>query len=194
MKMKELVKLAYRLGYEQAVKQAGPSPREKAMAGVPGAEAPSGPVAKPNPLGSLAAQKAYIREQGGKALSGATPEQKDRFWDDARKFRGNVARARSYVASLVPGVGVGTAAMLAGAGEAAASGIEGRSAGEALRRGAGTAGAVFAGGHLANAATGAAKNIVSGAGGRKLVDRARVGWDAWQDYRSGSDVVRGFVR
>ena len=82
------------------IKAAGPSLRDKANAGVPGAaeklkaqEATRAHrAAHPNPLGSLNEQKAYIKQQGQKNIAKLTPEQQAKFWQDANKFQADALR------------------------------------------------------------------------------------------------------
>lgn len=140
-----------KFSYEGLMKLAGPSPRDKASARVPGASlklkqqqlATAYRKAHPSALGSTNEQKAYLRQQGQKALSRATPEQQAKFWNDMAKFQGNVARGRGFLASFMPGVGLVGGAVATGLGEASASGIEGKGVGKSLGRGAVVGGASY---------------------------------------------------
>lgn len=150
---KELVKLAYALGHRLGMeKSAGPSLRDKALAGVPGAEerlrraeaVQSAQRANPSPLGSLNGQKAYIQREGKKLLSAQSPETRERFRGDARRFHANTMRARAFAGSFLPGLGLPGASALLGAAETGASAVSGIPVREALARGASTAGGALA--------------------------------------------------
>ena len=141
-------------------KKAGPSLRDKANAGVPGAKAKleaqeaakAQRVANPNPLGSLNEQKAYIKQQGQKNLAKLTPEQQEQFWQDANEFQANAARFRALAGSLMPGIGLAGAAGIIGTGEGLASGIEGKDFNEATENAAKAGLLTYAGGKVLQAA------------------------------------------
>lgn len=156
-------------------KKAGPSLRDKVNAGVPGAaeklkaqEAEKAyRAAHPNPLGSLNEQKAYLKQQGKKNLAKLTPEQRAKFWQDANKFQVDALRFRSLAGSMMPGIGLAGAAGVIGAGETAASGLEGKSIGDSIASGGAAGAGAFVGGKvLQGAAHGAVllgKHAITGA-------------------------------
>lgn len=86
-------------------------------------------------------EKQDLKEVGGKLV----PKTQEERNADARRWTADAVRGGALPLTLVPGVGLAGAAGIIGAGETAASGIEGRSLGESVDRGT-TAGVLTYGG------------------------------------------------
>lgn len=91
-------------------KLAGPSLRDKAMAGVPGAadklRQQQGAAGRPNPMGSLAAQRAWVKQKGQEAYSKMTPSQRREFYRQMLDYAkgGYAARGLAGAAAAAPGL------------------------------------------------------------------------------------------
>ena len=128
------------------LKTAGPSLRDRAAAGVPGAKArlrESEARQAANKSLSNMADKQRLNERGRQYLASLPPEERQKFYRD---MWGNAIRTRMGLASAAAGFGgmglVGGSAM-EGAGEALASKAEGRSTAASLGRGAVAGGASY---------------------------------------------------
>jgi len=158
--------------YVGLLKLAGPSWKDKASASVPGAKKVVAQQkhdseyrrANPSAMGSLAQQKAWIRQQGQKALSRQTPEVQAKFWDDARKYQANAARFRAAAGAFMPGLGLIGASGMMGTGDTIASRIEGKDWLDSTKDGARSALMTYAGGKAADTglrhAVGLAKRFI----------------------------------
>jgi hypothetical protein len=172
--MKDLIKLAFKLGYQSSLLKTAARDFD-GMYDAAGRYQPS-----------MEERWEYLHDSQGNRVRPLTNMEKRKQIADSARFYG-------IMAAMLP-AGVAGGAAIAGLGETAASGIEGRSAGEALRRGATTAGTAFVGGHVANGVTSAARGIAARVGGNSggaLVDKAKSGYDMWQNYRSTAGIVGG---
>ncbi len=172
--MKELIKLAFKLGYRSSLLKTA----ARDFDGMYDAADRYQP--------SMEERWEYLHDSQGNRVRPLTNMEKRKQIADSARFYG-------VMAAMLP-AGVAGGAAIAGLGETAASGIEGRPADEALRRGAVTAGTAFVGGHFANGVTSAARGVAARVGGNSggaLVDKARSGYNMWQNYQSAAGIAGG---
>ena len=144
------------------LKTAGPSLRDKASAGVPGArqkleeqrrqKSIQAQKERENPwmakITSRAAENRQAQLLRQRSLSRMAPEQRSQFLKDERNMAGSALRTRFGAASaalpfVAPSAPFLSSALTEGIGEAIASGSEGRTTPEALARGVGAGGLAY---------------------------------------------------